>query len=458
MPGRQEKTNYVVTLFSVFFLIIFCQPALSQRSEEQAKPPTLDHKMRTGIVEGIGKLLLDKYIFPEKGKEMQNFLLKQLKEGKYDKIESVYEFGQALTRDMQSVSEDKHLRVVYDPEQVRRIRAHESRSDEEREKERRKSLERERRQNFGFQRLELLDGNIGYLDLRYFSDNREAGVTAVAAMNFFANANAFIVDLRQNGGGSPAMIQLLSSYFLEEPTHLNSFEWRGEEGLRQFWSLPYVPGKTMKEMDLYILTSGRTFSAAEEFTYNLKNLKRATIVGETTGGGAHPGGLQIVNDDFLVWIPSGRAINPITKTNWEGTGIEPHVSVPKEQALDKAHSLALEKLISKAADEEKRFALKWALDGLKARTDPAKVNPETLKKYAGRYSNGEVSLENDQLVVHIGPREFRMIPISETFFVLEAADNTRAEFVLDEKGDVKEVIVHFRDGRRDYQKRLQDQQ
>ena len=145
-----------------------------------------------------------------------------------------------------------------------------------------------RRENFYFERVERLDGNVGYLDFRQFVDARLAGATAVAAMNFLSNCDAIIIDLRQNGGGEPSMIQLLTSYFFDEPKHINSFYVRYSDSIEQFWTQAYVPGKKMPDVPLYVLTSSYTFSGAEEFTYNLKNLKRATIIGETTGGGAHP--------------------------------------------------------------------------------------------------------------------------------------------------------------------------
>ena len=156
-------------------------------------------------------------------------------------------------------------------------------------------------------------------------------------MAFLANCDALIVDLRENGGGSPEMIQLLSSYFFSgEPRHLNSFYYRLDEKTEQYWTLPYVPGANLAETDLYVLTSSCTFSGAEEFTYNLKNMKRATIIGEATGGGAHPVRLEILNDHFVMRVPYARAVNPISKTNWEGTGIEPDVQVPAGRALDQA--------------------------------------------------------------------------------------------------------------------------
>ena len=162
---------------------------------------------------------------------------------------------------------------------------------------------------------------------------------AVGAMAFLANCDALIIDLRDNGGGNPEMIQLLSSYFFSgEPRHLNSFYYRLDEKTEQYWTLPYVPGSKLADTDLYVLTSSYTFSGAEEFTYNLKNMKRATIVGETTGGGAHPVRMEILNDHFAIGVPYARAVNPISKTNWEGTGIEPDVKVPAAQALDKAQA------------------------------------------------------------------------------------------------------------------------
>ena len=164
-------------------------------------------------------------------------------------------------------------------------------------------------------------------------------------MGFLANVDALIIDLRQNGGGSPSMIQLLSSYFFEEPTHLNSFERRGQEQIDQFWTLPHVPGKKLLDVPLFVLTSPSTFSAAEEFTYNMKNLGRATIIGQTTGGGAHPGGTHAVGGLISVFVPDGRAINPITGTNWEGTGIAPHVPVQGTGALDEARRLARKAIV-----------------------------------------------------------------------------------------------------------------
>jgi retinol-binding protein 3 len=445
---RSQKKSVPVFILIVFALFL-CGSALSSRIQEKnipAKPPALDAKTRAGVVKKVGELMVKLYIFPDKAKEMEALITKKLQEGDYDKITNVEAFAQALTDDLRSVTKDRHIRCEYNPEFVKMIRARESQSPEDREKWRQQALKEERKGNFGFREVKILDGNIGYLDLGGFSGFREAAETGIAAMNFLANADAVIIDLRRNSGGSPEMIQLLSSYFLNDRTHLNSFDTRGQDTMEQFWSFHYVPGPPMFDKGLYILTNRTTFSAAEEFTYDMKNLKRATIVGETTGGGAHPGGNKIVDDNFVVWVPTGRAVNPITKTNWEGTGIAPDIAVASEKALDTARTLALEKLIKAATDEETRAPLRWALNDLKAKSEPAKVEEAVLERYVGRYSQGSIALENGSLYILAMGKKIKLIPLSATYFVPEDDSEFQLEFGLDETGKEYEAIGHFRYG------------
>jgi hypothetical protein len=453
---KKAVTAFILTLFTLL-LSWSSLPSSAQEKEQPAKPPALDAKMRAEVVKGIGELMVKLYIFPDKAKEMEALITKKLQGGEYDKIDDVEAFAQALTNDLRSVSKDRHIHCEYGPDIVKRIRARESQSAEDREKWRQQALREERAENFGFQEVKLLDGNIGYLDLRGFSGFREAAETGIAAMNFLANADAVIIDLRRNSGGSPEMIQLISSYFLKERTHLNSFENRGQDTLEQYWSFHSVPGKPMFDTDLYILTNRTTFSAAEEFTYNMKNLKRATIVGETTGGGAHPGGTKIVNDSFLVWVPTGRAVNPITKTNWEVTGIAPDVAVESDKALATARTIALEKMMKAAPDEEAKARLQWALNDLKAKMEPAKVEEAVLKKYVGKYAEGEIGLENGQLYVLARGMKLKLIPLSPTYFVPADDSEIQIEFVLDPEGREYEAIGHFRDGGKQRQSRVKEE-
>jgi C-terminal processing protease CtpA/Prc len=204
--------------------------------------------------------------------------------------------------------------------------------------------------NYGFFRVERLPGNVAYLDLRVFIDTNEGSSdTATAAMNFLAHTDALIIDLRQNRGGFPTMIQLLCSYlFGSEPVLLNTFAFRAGGRHEEWWTLPDVPGTRYGEQKpVYVLTSAETFSAGEEFAYDLQARRRATIVGEVTGGGANPGAMVPLSHGFAAFIPFGRAVNPVTGTNWEGVGVKPDVPVPATEALRTAQVLALRSLLER---------------------------------------------------------------------------------------------------------------
>jgi len=196
--------------------------------------------------------------------------------------------------------------------------------------------------NFGIRRVERLDGNIGYLDLRRVAIAANAGPAVAAAMELVAGTYALIFDLRHNGGGTPDGVALWCSYLLtEEPTHLNDIFHADTGQTRQFWSLPYVPGTRYVDRPVYVLTSRRTFSGGEELSYNLQALGRAELIGETTGGGAHPTRGFRISPAVHVGIPFARAVNPVTGTNWEGTGVVPDVAVPEAEAYDVAYGKAL---------------------------------------------------------------------------------------------------------------------
>jgi hypothetical protein len=331
---------------------------------------TIDAATRTTVIEGALKNLNDYYVFPEVAKKMDQAIRERMQKNEYDQITSARAFSQKLTEHLQDVSHDKHLRVGYSAEVIPARPDNEEPSADERER----FLSFLRTINFGFEKIERLPGNVGYLDLRGFTPAQFGAETVVAAMNFLANTDALIIDLRRNGGGDPAMVALISSYlFGSEPVHLNDLYSREKDSTHQWWTLPYVPGKRYGDKkDVYVLTSKRTFSAAEEFTYNLKNLKRATIIGETTGGGAHPGGTRRINDHFQIWVPNGRAINPYSKTNWEGTGVKPDVDTPSDQALKVAHIAAMNKVLEKVTDPERKQAIKGAIENVQRELDEMK--------------------------------------------------------------------------------------
>jgi len=328
----------------------------------------IDAAMRTTVVAGAIKALNDDYIFPDVAKKMEQAVRERVKRKEYDKITSAENFASTLTAHFQEVSRDKHLRVRYSHEIVQDFGQQQA-SPEERERQRAWANAR----NFGFEKVERLDGNIGYLELRGFMDTELAGETAAAAMSFLANTDALIIDLRRNGGGQPQMVALLSSYLFDKPTHLNDIYFRSDNRTEEFWTRETVAGKRYGESKpVYVLTSGYTFSGAEEFSYNLKNLKRATIIGETTGGGAHPVRPYRLNDHFLIGVPFARAINPITKTNWEGTGVKPDVEAPANQALKVAQLTALKKVAEKTREQQRANELQSVIAATQRELDELK--------------------------------------------------------------------------------------
>lgn len=345
---------------------VFGCSALAAQGAPRQPDMMLDAKTRNAVIDGVLAQLNQAYVFPDRAAEMERGIRDRVRKREYDRITSAAEFADSLTSHLQAVSRDKHLRVRYSNAVLPVIRQGSEPPPEVRERQRAQM----RMTNFGFEKVERLPGNVGYLELRGFSGAEEAQATATAAMNFLANTDALIVDLRRNGGGSPEMVRFLSSYlFGSKPVHLNSLYWRPGNRTDEFWTLAEIPGKRFGEnKPVYVLTSNRTFSGAEEFSYNLQNLKRATIVGETTGGGAHPGGPRRVNDHFEVWVPSGRAINPITKTNWEGTGVKPDVAVPAPQALKTAHVAALRSLLEGTTDPQWKNQLQQLIRDLETGT------------------------------------------------------------------------------------------
>ncbi|HEV8114517.1 MAG TPA: S41 family peptidase [Planctomycetota bacterium] len=338
---------FTLALRLVAFVFALCASLVIPKGE------MLSAAEKKEAVDRLVEELSKSYVFPDVADRMTEAIRTRQRNGEYDKLDDPQAFAQALTEHLQAVSHDKHMRVRSDSG------APAPGSPRRRFPESEDGL---RRLNFGFEKVEILPGNVGYIDLRMFAPADLAGPTAAAAMEFLANTDALVLDLRENGGGQPDMVQLFCSYlFGPEPVHLNDLYFRPMNETRQFWTLPSLPGRRYVGKDVYVLTSHTTFSGAEECTYNLQTQKRAQIVGETTGGGANPGGRVELSKHLSAFVPSGRAINPITGTNWEGTGVEPEVRVPAKLALATAHTLALKKLVEGCTEDDRRAELAEAL-------------------------------------------------------------------------------------------------
>ena len=423
----------------------------------KAEKMKMDSNAKKAVIESINRLIVERYVIRDKAQKIADYLNKRFKNGAYNTLHSPPDFALALSADLRESSNDNHFYIEYNPERANLVIAEKSQSPEEIEKANIAMAEKERLTNFGFKKVDILQGNIGYLDLNFFSNPDYAGETAVAAMNFLANSDAVIIDLRDTPGGEPTMVQLLSSYFVRGEklgrTHLNTLEQVYDGKIEQYWTIPYVPGKRMYDTDLYILTDGYTGSGAEEFTNNMKALDRAVIVGETTTGSGHNVDIEIIQKSFVMHLPVRRPVNPITGTGWEGTGVEPHVSFPGKQALDKAYLMALEKIVAKNLNADQEFRINWAIDAARARLEPVTIDEDILKKYVGHYGERKITHENGGLFYQRTGPKYRLIPLKENLFALEDLDYFRIEIKLDKKGNVTELVGIYDDGRKHVSKK-----
>lgn len=303
----------------------------------------IDSSTQTEIVQSLSEKLKAHYIFPEIAEQICVCLKKHLDDGDYSDVTEGELFALALTIHLQDVNHDEHLWVKWHPDPIPDNNGplrHNLAWQEER-------ILEAKLDNFGIHKVERLPGNIGYIEIQYFHRAAWGGDIVVSAMNFLANASALIIDLRKCTGGYPAMVALVASFlFGDEPIHLSNIYWRDDDITQQYWTLPYVPGEHFINIPVYVLTSNVTFSAGEEFASILQTRQRATIIGDKTDGGAHPGTSYRLHPHFEVFIPIGRAINPITGKDIEGIGVSPDIVLPQEHAFLAAYKMALKDVIT----------------------------------------------------------------------------------------------------------------
>ncbi|MFD3469280.1 S41 family peptidase [Streptomyces sp. NPDC058682] len=298
--------------------------------------PTLTSLQPAPVVEELARLLAAHYVFPELGQELAGLVRDRLAAGAYD-VATPEELGRVVTADLQSRNGDRHLRLKYHADRV--------------PEEQGAAMLAEMRRDFeaslgGVTRLEMLDGGVAVLELTPNLFPLEwAAEPLGAALAVASRARALILDLRRNLGGSPDTVAFVCGHLLDERTLLNTMHWREGDRREQSWSPAYVPGPRFGgEKPVYVLTSPRTFSAAEELAYDLQQLGRAVVVGETTRGGAHPREGWTLHPHLEASIPVGRSVNPVSGTNWEGTGVVPDLPCPTADALARAHERALARL------------------------------------------------------------------------------------------------------------------
>lgn len=310
------------------------------------------------VVDQVRTLVEDRYVFPEVAATVSAALAAGLAGRRYPADAAA--LAAAVTADLQSVNGDKHLRLKYHDEPI----PPRTPGDDAQEYA---AMARWADQTCGgVASVQRLAGNVGYIDLQpVLFPAVLCGEVITGAMSLLAGTHALIIDLRHCVGGEPGMAAFLISYLWDhDPAQLTGLRERQDNLLRQAWTLPYVPGRRFgKVKPVYVLTSATTFSGAEQLSYDLQQLGRATIVGEPTGGGAHAREGFTVHPHLEATISVAAAVNPVSGGNWEGTGVTPDVHATDADARDVAYARALQDVIAAGGTTaaEARDALAVAL-------------------------------------------------------------------------------------------------
>ena len=317
----------------------------------------MSSRERLDLLKDLGQALRETYVFPDRVGDLITALETSRTQGLFDLAEPAA-LADRLTSVLRAVHGDAHLLVRLVPDETSEIGTYDPMF----------ARHRGIGGNYGFSETRILDGNVGYLRLSSFSLDElfeEAKPTVAAAFDFLRNVDAMIVDVRGNGGGSARLPAYVASYFYgDEPVHFNDFYLRPQEQTLEMWTSPDAPGSRLAETPLVILIDRDTFSAAEGFAYGLKHLGRAKIVGERSAGGSHGGSMRRLSPRFEAYIPYSRSIHPVTKTDFEGTGVRPHLECESEDATHVGHRWLLNRLISAGSNPAARAWWQRALDRL----------------------------------------------------------------------------------------------
>jgi len=318
---------------------------------------SVDKDEREFVINAVLAKLRQLYVYEPIAKEMDAAIRAREADGGYDHLDDAIRFAEVLARDLQAVSRDKHLVVSATAEPIATRRAAGSTIATQ-------QPSADEPTPCVFVNVARLAGNVGYLKFDSFGSPNLCADTAAAAMTLLAGSDALIYDLRDNLGGDPAMVAFLSSYLFAKPVHLGDIYERRTGATYESWTLPFVPGPRSIDKPVFILVSRRTFSAAEEFAYNLQMLHRALVVGEPSGGGAHPSEPFPIGARFQITLPIARYVNPVSRTNWEGRGVEPDVRVNEPLAVQYAYREALQGIVRTLTSQVQRTALQHQIDTL----------------------------------------------------------------------------------------------
>lgn len=332
----------------------------------QATPPAdapIQAAEQSAVIASLGRQLEARYVFPDVAASTVAALSAKAARGGYRDANTATAFAEALTTDLRSFGKDRHFRVGFAPGMPAPPQRRDTAAYVREIAQMGPAMASE---GYGISRVQVLPGSVGYIDLRVIGPAEVVGSAYDAAMSLVSGTRALILDLRRNRGGEPGGVAYLVSHFFAagDARHINDIHYRADNSTRQYWTIPSARPRFAGA--IYVLTSSHTFSAAEECAYDLQTQKRATLVGETTGGAANPGEAVSLGHGFLAFISTGRVINPVTRTNWEHVGVKPDIAVPADSAMKVAYTTILDGLAKKSTDPDERAELKGVLARLQS--------------------------------------------------------------------------------------------
>ena len=383
------------------------------------------------LINAINLKLTDNYIFPEKALLISKSLKSQIKKNAFsESSEDPQKLVAQLQAEIFKVHKDPHMIVGYNPNWSGHKQGYTGPSAEEITQ----FTQFVKDNNFMFKKVELLPGNIGYFPFNIFVEHvKEAKPIIASALGFLANSSAVIIDLRENSGGEPEMVSQLESYFFKEKTRMNDIINRSKGDTISYYADPAKTDGLTLSMPVYILTSKRTFSGGEDFSYGMQQAKRATIVGEVTGGGAHPTNPFSVGQGFIVHIPFARSLNPVSKTDWEGTGVIPNFKIDATKALIKAQELILRERQKTAKNNKDKQKMEYLINAVNVNQDLDTLPVDQFDQFVGTYGPLVIYRDGNKLFCNLSGNKTQLAHISKNLFVLD--DNAQIEFIKDDKGN-----------------------
>jgi hypothetical protein len=333
-------------------------PAAAQQNGDMPVDAATRDRLVGFVVQRVG----ERYVNPAVGRRVSDEVMALHRAGRYGALGTASALTDTLTADLRRVGSDSHLQVVFSV-RPRPMSAGGAPSPDEARTQREAAAGR----NFGWHRVERLDGNVGYIEVGRFEPLEDAGPVMAGAMQFLSNTDALIVDLQTNGGGHAQTVNAFVSYFLPPRVHVSTLHRRDPADSVRAVTDSVLPAPRYLDRPVFVLTAARTYSGAEAFTHGLRSRGRATVVGERTRGGANPGEWQQMNEHFAVFVPTARVADGVTGGNWEGTGIQPDIAAAPRDGLAVAHAAALEKLLAERPDSPRAPMWREALERVRVR-------------------------------------------------------------------------------------------